>query len=262
MDPTLPDVHAGFVDALVAAVAADTRLAGLLAGGSYVHGGFDAHSDLDFVILVEDAHYPVVMAGRERFAASLGQLLSAFTGEHVGEPRLLICLYGPPLLHVDLKFATADDLDRRVERPAVLFARDPDAVRARLDRAHIAWPERSPDWFERRAWIWLHYAAAKLRRGELLEAIGMLAFFRDRVLGPMLHRRAGRPQRGVRRIEQAGDAASASLAATLASHDADAVGAALEAASELYLELRADLPPDAPVAGMPAALTDYLRASR
>jgi hypothetical protein len=31
-------------------------------------------------------------------------LLVGFTGEHVGEPRVLICLYGPPVLHVDLKF--------------------------------------------------------------------------------------------------------------------------------------------------------------
>lgn len=31
--------------------------------------------------------------------------------------------------------------------------------------------------------------------------MGMLAFFREQVLGPMLYRRASLPQRGVRRIE-------------------------------------------------------------
>jgi hypothetical protein len=53
--------------------------------------------------------------GRAGFAGALGPLLSAFTGDHVGEPRLLICLYGPPLLHVDLKFVTPADLAERVE---------------------------------------------------------------------------------------------------------------------------------------------------
>jgi hypothetical protein len=37
----------------------------------------------------------------------------------------------------------------------------------------------------------------KLGRGELFEALGMLSFFREQVLGPMLFRRANLPQRGV-----------------------------------------------------------------
>lgn len=44
------------------------------------------------------------------------------------------------------------------------------------------------EWFESRARIWLH-AVVKLGRGELFEAIGMLSFFREQVLGPMLYRR-------------------------------------------------------------------------
>ncbi len=43
---------------------------------------------------------------------------------------------------------------------------------------------------KRGPWIWLHYAATKLARGELYEAIGMLAFFREQVLGPLIYRRA------------------------------------------------------------------------
>ena len=51
--------------------------------------------------------------------------------------------------------------------------------------------------------------ATKLLRGELYEAVGMLAFFREQILGPMFHREAGRPQRGVRRIEQDAHATAA-----------------------------------------------------
>lgn len=258
MTAPTPPLHADFVERIRRVVIADTRLQALLAGGSWVHGGLDLHSDLDFVIVVDEAHYAEVMTGRMAIAEGIGGLLAAFTGEHVGEPRLLICLYGPLLLHVDLKFVTAEDLDDRVERPAVVFARDPAAIARRLDAARIAWPDRSPQWFEQRAWIWLHYAATKLARGELLEAIAMLAYFRDQVLGPMLHRRAGRPQRGVRRLEQQGEGVDQRLIATVTEHDASAIRAAIFAATALYLDLRADLPPGQPVAGMPTALMEFL----
>ena len=259
MRDAVPRLHAMFIDRIRAEVERDPRVVALLAGGSYIHGGFDAYSDLDFVVVVEEAAHAAVMASRREFAARLGPLLAAFTGEHVGEPRLLICLYGPQLLHVDLKFVTATDLDRRVERPAVLYARDPAAIDARLDEAAIAWPDASPEWFEDRAWIWLHYCAAKLGRGELFEAIAMLAFFRDQVLGPMLHRRARRPQRGVRRIERYDQEGSTRLAQTVASHDDASVRAALLAAIALYVELRADALPKAEVEGMPGALLRYVQ---
>ncbi|RPE81966.1 hypothetical protein EDC50_1169 [Vulcaniibacterium tengchongense] len=261
MSSTLPALHLEFVERVRNEVEKDARLTALLAGGSYIHGGFDEHSDLDFTVVVHDESYGEVMASRDEFARRAGELLAAFTGEHVGEPRLLICLYGPPLIHVDLKFVRGSDLGRLVERPAVLFARDPQQLEARLDSAAIAWPNASPDWFEQRAWIWLHYGATKLARGELFEAIGMLAFFREQVLGPMLHRRAGRPQRGVRRIEALGGPGVEQLASTLPAFDAVSVRAAFLAAVDMYLDLRADEPPRQATRFMPDAVRSYLNAS-
>ncbi|MGY0660054.1 nucleotidyltransferase domain-containing protein [Bordetella bronchiseptica] len=214
--------------------AVDPRLTAL-AAGSYIHHGFDEYSDLDFVIVCDERDYGKVMTSRLEFAQRIGELLQ-----------------------VDFKFVTLGDLDRLVERPAVLFARDAQAVEARLDAAAIAWPEATPDWFERRAWIWLHYGASKLARGELYEAIGILGFFREQVLGPMLHRRAGRPQRGVRRIETLAEEAGAQLAATAPGPDKASVRAALLAAIALYVELRADEPPSEAVAQMPGGLLDYV----
>jgi len=121
MPSNLPRAHVSFLNQLCDAVAVDQRLNSLLIGGSYIHGGFDENSDLDFVIVVNDEDYEDVMATHLAFAKTLPGLVSAFTGEHVGEPRLLICLYGPPLLHVDLKFVLASDLDRQIERRAILF---------------------------------------------------------------------------------------------------------------------------------------------
>src|SRR5215207_4206799 len=258
MTRPLPKHHAAFLAEGSGILSADRRIHTLLAGGSMVHGGMDEFSDLDLVVVVKDDFYTEVLASRMETARRLGTLLSAFTGEHVGEPRLLICLYGPELLHVDLKFVTMSDLDRLIERPIVLWSRDKVAVEKRLERAEISWPNLDPDWFEARAWIWLHYGAAKALRGELFEAISMLAFFRDQVLGPMLHRRAGRPQRGVRRVEAYRLDETGQLAATVARHDFGSVKASLVAAVELYLKLRADEPPRSQVQGMPQVLFDFL----
>ncbi len=258
MTRVLPALHQGFVDRLCASMADDGRIEALLGAGSLVHGGVNEQSDIDIVVVVADDAYADMMKARDVFVAGHGNLLAAFTGEHVGEPRLLICLYGPPLLHVDFKFVTAADLESMVERPVVLWARDEAAMAVRLDAATVAWPDHDPDWFEARAWVWLHYGAAKVKRGELHEALAMLGFFREQVLGAMLHRRAGRPQRGLRRVEVHGLDPDGLLKSTIAGHDAAAIRAALLASADAYLTLRADAPPSRPVALMPEALREYL----
>lgn len=194
--------------------------------------------------MVDPLYYDEIMAQRIVFAGTLGHLLHAFTGEHVGEPRLLICLYGPELLHVDLKFVTLEMLTQRVEEPVVLFTRDNTALERQLAKFSAHWPDMTPEWFESRAWIWLHYAVVKLGRGELFEAIGMLAFFREQVLGPMLYRRANLPQRGVRRIEFLSIDPDGLLTSTLAMHDHDSVRTAIRKAVDAYVMLRADALPE------------------
>ncbi|MCM8735411.1 hypothetical protein M5E06_14695 [Azospirillum sp. A1-3] len=258
MPSTLPHPHATFLECFRDAVASDDRFSALLIGGSYIHGGFDEHSDLDFLIVVEDDSYSDVMASRMAFAEALPDLLGAFTGEHVGEPRLLICLYGPPLLHVDLKFVLAADLDHQIERRAILFARDNAEVERRVRSGRVEWPNLPSEWFESRAWIWLHYAATKLARGELYEAIGMLGFFREQVLGPLFHRRAGKNQRGVRRLELLRLDEHERLATTLARHDVASVRDAIEACIDLYVDLRADDPALKKTRLMPDLLRDFI----
>ncbi|YBV94355.1 hypothetical protein M1D80_06925 (plasmid) [Phyllobacteriaceae bacterium JZ32] len=259
MPSNLPSTHSELLERVCNAVTSDDRLIALLIGGSYIHGGLDEHSDLDFVLVVEEKHYADVMATRVDFAQAIGGLISAFTGEHVGEPRLLICLYGPPLVHVDLKFVLASDLDHQIERRAILFARNPDEIEKRVLTGSVLWPNHSSEWFEARAWIWLHYAITKLGRGELYEAIGMLGFFREQVLGPMLYRRAGLHQRGVRRLEALQLDKDEKLAATVAYHDTTSIRKALVASINLYLDLRRDDPPTDPRRGMPKLLFDLLK---
>jgi hypothetical protein len=253
----LPALHARMLERVVAAVRADGRFEALLGTGSLAYGGFDQHSDLDFVIVVRADDHTSAMAGREAFAAHLGSLLAAFSGEHVGEPRLLICLFGPPLLHVDLKFITATDLGTLSERPVVLWARNAGALERPLAGMTVSGHGRDAQWYEDRAWVWLHYVATKLLRGEHFEAIGGLDFFRDQVLGAMLQRNAGRRARCVRRIEDV-DGAKALLAPTLPSTGQRSIAEALKRSAALYVELRAAEMPPSPVKGMPGLLLDFI----
>ncbi|WP_429844855.1 nucleotidyltransferase domain-containing protein [Brevibacillus sp. FIR094] len=116
-------LHDRFIEQAIEYVSQDQRLIGLLAGGSMMYGEMDEYSDLDLIIVYNYAFRNEIMEQRFQIAERLGHLLSAFTGEHVGEPRLLICLYGPAPLHVDLKFVQLEELESRVENPLILWER-------------------------------------------------------------------------------------------------------------------------------------------
>lgn len=254
---TLPAPHAALLDRVLTSIRHDPRFEAVLAGGSLLHGGFDDQSDLDLILVVRPDAYDEAMTDRRSIAEKIGNCLAAFSGEHVGEPRLLICLFGPPLIHVDLKFVRLADLTQIVESPKIIWAHSQQAVADQLAQAEIHWPENEPQWFEDRAWVWLHYGATKLLRGELFEAIEMLGFFREHVLGLMLARNAGTPQRGVRRIDENGVARSR-LVGTVPAYERESVRDALVKSIELYTELRAVNPPKVTTRAMPAALLDYI----
>lgn len=101
----------------------DQTIIGLAGAGSWLTNEIDKWSDLDLVVITRDnlnADKLKMLAYAKRF----GNLLSAFTGEHVGEKRLLICLYDDPLLHVDIKFVTLNEFHNRIENPFILLDRD------------------------------------------------------------------------------------------------------------------------------------------
>jgi hypothetical protein len=242
--PRLPAPHAAFLEAALPLLRADRRLVGVAAGGSFIHGALDAYSDLDLVVVSAAPAADEMMRERPALARQLGPLLVAFTGEHVGAPSLLICLYGPPPLHVDLKFVTADQLAKRVEDPVVLWDRD-GSVRAGLAAGRAAYPQPEAQWIEDRFWPWVHYITVKIARGELFEALDALAFIRGRVLGPLILAAGGAQPNGVRRIESHAPERIAPLRATLGAHDRTACRDALLATIALYRELReSHSPPD------------------
>lgn len=219
------------------AVSTDSRFVGLAVGGSLLTGDVDEFSDLDLVVVVADDAHAAVMADRVAIAAQWGSLVAAFTGEHVGEPRLLVCLYDEPPVHVDLKFVTQPELDVRIEDPVVLWERD-GSVTALLARTAAREPTADPQWIEDRFWIWIHYGAAKLGRGEFFETLGMLGFLRTVALAPLLNLLDHRPVRGVRRVERHYPAHVQALSQTVAGYDANELGRALQSCVGAYRELR------------------------
>lgn len=237
MRPILPSAHARFLERALAVLEADPRIFGVAAGGSYLSGRMDEWSDLDLLLGVEDAAHAEVMRDRPAIAGALGPLLNAFGAEHVGEPRMLICLYGPPLLHVDLKFLRAAEFATRVERPAILLDRG-GRLAAALDGGEERYPTPEPQWLEDRVWTWVHYGATKIGRGELFEAQDTLSWLRTQVLGPLALLEAGARPAGVRRLELHHPEFARAMERTLSGHGALDYLRALRAAADLYRELR------------------------
>lgn len=233
----IPDAFADLAAAVVKAAEADERILGITVNGSAATGGTDEYSDLDLVIVSTDEAHRALLGEAKEFAAGLGELLTAFTGEHVGEPRVLITLYGSPPRHVDLKFVGVSDLDHRVEDGVVLWERG-SAVTKGLANGLAEWPQADPQWIEDRFWVWVHYVGAKIGRGELFEAVDALTMMRGSALAPLaIAGRVDRPA-GVRRIERIRPDLVLALAATVPTAERDACLRALDATVELYRQLR------------------------
>jgi hypothetical protein len=238
----LPEAHTRFLDGVLKQVQRDDRFVGLAAGGSLLSSEVDEFSDLDLIPVVDPEHHATVMAQRLDITASWGRQLAAFTGEHVGEPRLVICLYEDPLLHVDFKFLTPGELDTRIEDPLVLWERSTDLTDA-ISRTESHHPQPDLRWIEDRFWVWVHYAATKLGRGELFEVLDFLGFLRSQVLAPLALASAGHLPRGVRRLETYVPGFAESLQATVATYDVKDCSDAVRSCVRLYRALRNQLAP-------------------
>ncbi len=230
-------IHEQFIEKVKEKFIRDRRLVGLLAGGSMITGEMDEYSDLDLVVVYRAAYREEIMNERLNIAGQPGGLLAAFTGEHVGEPRLIICLYGPSPLHVDYKFVSLEELEHRIENPLVLWERGTEISEV-LRRTQPLHPDLDPQWIEDRFWIWVHYGATKLGRGELFELVDILNFIRSTVLGPLILAQNGQLPRGVRRLEQHVPAAIAELEETVPMHSSESCYRSLQASIRIYRRLR------------------------
>ena len=161
-------IQQDFAERVKKILAKDDSVIGLAVGGSWINNEIDEFSDIDLVLITKQK----IASDKAKMldhAKKFGDLLSAFTGEHVGEPRLLICLYDNPLLHVDIKFVTLEEFKIRVETPVLLLDRD-DQLKKALAETTSKFPTPDFQWIEDRFWVWVHYGAVKIMRGEYFEA--------------------------------------------------------------------------------------------
>lgn len=180
-------------------LAPDDNVIGLAVAGSWLSNEMDEFSDLDLILVTQEkvsGNQTLMLA----YAKKLGHFLSGFTGEHVGEPRVLICLYDEPLLHVDIKFLTLAEFGTRVETPFLLLDKE-GQLQKEIDQSTANFPYPDYQWIEDRFWIWIHYALLKIGRGEYLEALDFFGFLRMVVFGPLLLIHNKQLPRGVRKVE-------------------------------------------------------------
>ncbi len=167
-------IQQNFADKAKTILETDDNVIGLAVAGSWLTNELDEFSDLDLILVTEQkiSGNKDLMLG---YAKRLGNFLSGFTGEHVGEPRVLICLYDNPLLHVDIKFVTLDEFQSRIETPILLLDKN-GRLEKTISNSQEKFPYPDYQWIEDRFWTWIHYALLKIGRGEYLEACDFMGF--------------------------------------------------------------------------------------
>lgn len=234
----LIEPHKSFIHLVVNYLKQDPRIVGVSVAGSIVNGVVDQYSDVDFVIAVESSHFSSVLSARSDIASEFGTLLTCFTGEHVGDSRLLICLYDKPLLHVDLKFIDINDLASESSTSQLLWQKD-ERFSTQLEQIQAQPFSVDPQWIEDRFWIWIHYVGTKIARGEVFEVLEFLSFIRSKVLVPLALQSHNKVGYGVRKIETLLPDFSKTLESTIANKTQLSQILAVQSCIEIYLDLRA-----------------------
>lgn len=233
-------IQKDFANKVVEIIKDDGSVIGLAVAGSWITDEMDEYSDLDLVLITKEK-----VAGDKKkmleYANRFGDLLSAFTGEHIGEPRLLICMYNDPLLHVDIKFLTLPELKERVENPVVLFERGK-KLSGIIDSTKAEWPQPDFQWIEDRFWTWVHYTATKIGRGEYFDVLNALEYIRMNVLSPLLQEKNKKKMRGMRKVETQLNAADLeNLKITVAQYNRPSLVKSLDNTVSIYRGLRRKL---------------------
>lgn len=233
-------IQLDFAERVKKILANDDSVIGLAVGGSWITNEIDEFSDIDLV-LVSKQQISNDKTKMLDYAKNFGDLLSGFTGEHVGEPRLLICLYDNPFLHVDIKFVTLEEFKIRVETPVILLDKN-DQLKKALAESTSQFPTPDFQWLEDRFWVWVHYGTVKIMRGEYFEAYDFFGALRMIVLGPLLHIKNGQLPRGVRKAETSFTKDDLNdLKLTLPNYNKQSLTESLKNSVALYRKLRESL---------------------
>jgi len=144
-------------------------------------------------------------------------------------------------LHVDIKFVTLDEFKDRVEDPKVLYERE-GALTKVIAETKSEWTKLDFQWIEDRFWIWIHYAALKIGRGEYFEALDFLSYLRITIISLLMQLRKGVLPRGLRKVEfDLTDSELTLLKKTVPVCNKDSIGKSYRQVIGLYCNLREEL---------------------
>lgn len=234
---SLPKAHKELLHKILDVFCQDQRICGIGASGSYASDSMDQYSDLDLVIAVNPEDFSDVMAQRFELIQRVDGYVAAFTGDHVGEPRLVISIFEPNAVHVDFKFVSLPDAATRVDDTQVLWERASQLTDT-FATEKPNYPCPTPQWIEDRFWIWVHYAATKIARGEYFETLEFISFLRQNALSPLALKQHGLTPSGVRTIEKRLPDFSNELSKTVALPERQSLINAISQCISLYLRLR------------------------
>jgi predicted nucleotidyltransferase len=228
----------------------DSRVPGLLLGGSFVSGRPDFYSDLDLYIIVHDEHFEDLLAERQTAAAAAGRVLTGFVPDHLGPggDEMYIAVYDGPV-KADFNYVRRSTVKPNWRLVSRLVLKDADGTLAGAIRASAGLMPPPPsvealEALHNKFWTWCWYVFGKIARGELWEALDGLHTIRSLALVTVAEWDAGSLQEGHRRLEsRLNDQVRARLAATVSTLDPAALYSALQAEIGVFHDLQASVWP-------------------
>jgi hypothetical protein len=174
---------------------------GMVLAGSFADGKPDLYSDLDIRVVLVNGSFERVFEQREEMARDRGPLVAAFTGEHVGEPQLLITLYQDSCTWT-ISSPRLPKRPRRTRADARSSCGSAMTNSPTPSPGLTASPVKDLTYLEARMWTWTWYIQSKVLRGELWEGVSALNFVRDTVLFRLLAMSQESRYRGARFAEE------------------------------------------------------------
>ena len=131
------------------------------------------------------------------------------------------------------------DAALRVDDAQILWERE-NKLSEIYSNTNFQYPQPDVQWIEDRFWIWVHYGASKIARGEFFETLEFISFLRITVLSPLaLYQRKLVPS-GVRGIEKRLPDLLPEFSKTVADANKQSLVSAFSSCISLYLRLRED----------------------
>ncbi|MGL4589174.1 MAG: hypothetical protein ACRCUP_02960 [Mycoplasmatales bacterium] len=193
---------------------------------------FDQFADLDLVIGYENT------INKQEVLALMGDLIGCFTGYHVGEPRLEICLFkvSGDLLQVDAKFVELTDFKNQRDKIKLLFDKTKQVDQKIINQKTCEVQTIDWNFVNQKFYKWIHFGIVKLARGEIHEAISCLNMIWSEIIANYYYIERGILPRGMRRIEQIQPELAVKLSEIMPSYELEAVYDSYLKTLELYEE--------------------------